>query len=187
VRYPSGFPRTDVERNRRRLIETARHVFAADPTASLNAVAKRAGVGPGTLYRHFPTRAALLEDVYRDQLARLRGRGRRAVDSGADALADWLDHVAQLAAAHKGLAGEILTAADAPPTNTGRSAVGAANTGLRAARDDLLDITNQLLATAPARPDITAAELLTLVIAAAEAAPAAAPRLLKIIHHGWRA
>ncbi|HYV87331.1 MAG TPA: helix-turn-helix domain-containing protein, partial [Candidatus Polarisedimenticolia bacterium] len=68
-------PRSDSLRNRELLMQAAAAVFSAGGTnASLEAVAKRAGVGIGTLYRHFPTREALFEAVYRhevDQLAAL--------------------------------------------------------------------------------------------------------------------
>ena len=68
-------PRAGAARNRERVLEAANTVFnAGGPEASLEAVARRAGVGIGTLYRHFPTRDALFEAVYRrevDQLAEL--------------------------------------------------------------------------------------------------------------------
>jgi AcrR family transcriptional regulator len=71
-------PRADALRNRERLIEAATQVFARGPAqASLEAVAREAGVGIGTLYRHFPTREALFEAVYRrevDQLGDLAER-----------------------------------------------------------------------------------------------------------------
>ena len=70
-------PRTDAVRNRERVLEAANMVFGAGgPDASLEAVARTAGVGIGTLYRHFPTREALFEAVYRrevQQLAALPG------------------------------------------------------------------------------------------------------------------
>src|SRR3954449_1708164 len=68
-------PRADAVRNRDRLLVAAKAVFSAGGSdASLEAVARRAGVGIGTLYRHFPTREALFEAVYRrevDELAAL--------------------------------------------------------------------------------------------------------------------
>src|SRR5258705_6404811 len=63
---PVRKPRADAIRNRERVLEAAKAVFSAGgPEASLEAVARRAGVGIGTLYRHFPTREALFEAVYR--------------------------------------------------------------------------------------------------------------------------
>jgi len=68
-------PRSDALRNRELVLEAAKAVFSAGGAeASLEAVARRAGVGIGTLYRHFPTREALFEAVYRrevDYLAEL--------------------------------------------------------------------------------------------------------------------
>jgi AcrR family transcriptional regulator len=64
--------RADAQRNRDRLLEVAVHAFSHDgPDVTLDAVAKAAGVGIGTLYRHFPTREALVEEAYRSELARL--------------------------------------------------------------------------------------------------------------------
>jgi AcrR family transcriptional regulator len=56
--------RADAVRNRENILEIAHEAFAADGSVSLNAIAKRAGVGPGTLYRHFPTREDLILAVY---------------------------------------------------------------------------------------------------------------------------
>jgi AcrR family transcriptional regulator len=65
-------PRADAVRNRERVLEAAKAVFSAGgPEASLDAVAKRAGVGIGTLYRHFPTREAVVEAVYRREVDQL--------------------------------------------------------------------------------------------------------------------
>ncbi|EPJ39863.1 putative HTH-type transcriptional regulator [Streptomyces afghaniensis 772] len=64
--------RADARRNRERLLEAAGRAFSETGTdASLEAIAKDAGVGIGTLYRHFPTREALLEAAYRNELARV--------------------------------------------------------------------------------------------------------------------
>jgi AcrR family transcriptional regulator len=86
--------RADARRNYERLLSAALAAFAehgADD-ASLEEIARRAGVGIGTLYRHFPTRRALLEAVYRDQVEALRARAEelRESESPADALAAWL-------------------------------------------------------------------------------------------------
>src|SRR6516225_4861301 len=65
-------PRADAIRNRERVLEAANIVFGAGgPDASLEAVARTAGVGIGTLYRHFPTREALFEAVYRREVRQL--------------------------------------------------------------------------------------------------------------------
>src|SRR5271157_1830865 len=65
-------PRTDAQRNRERILEVAKKAFTrAGASASLDDIAKQAGVGPGTLYRHFPTRDALIEAVYRAEVEKL--------------------------------------------------------------------------------------------------------------------
>jgi len=86
--------RADAQRNYARLLSAAMAAFTehgADDT-SLEEIARRAGVGIGTLYRHFPTRQALLEAVYRDQVGALRARADELIGSDApsEALAAWL-------------------------------------------------------------------------------------------------
>jgi AcrR family transcriptional regulator len=99
-------PRADSVRNRERVLEAAKAVFSAGgPEASLEAVARRAGVGIGTLYRHFPTREALFEAVYRrevDQLSELAEQLKGTADP-VDALRRWLKSNVQLVATKKGM------------------------------------------------------------------------------------
>ena len=65
-------PRADAQRNRERILKVAKLAFTrTGADISLDDVAKQSGVGPGTLYRHFPTRGALLEAVYRSEVERL--------------------------------------------------------------------------------------------------------------------
>ncbi|MFZ0478725.1 MAG: TetR/AcrR family transcriptional regulator [Terriglobales bacterium] len=65
-------PRTDAQQNRERILEVAKEAFTrSGANASLDDIAKEAGVGPGTLYRHFPTRDALIEAVYRTEVEKL--------------------------------------------------------------------------------------------------------------------
>jgi AcrR family transcriptional regulator len=93
-------------RNRERVLEAAKVVFSAGGSdASLETVAKRAGVGIGTLYRHFPTREALFEAVYRrevDQLSDLAEQLRNAPEP-VDALRRWLKANVELVATKKGM------------------------------------------------------------------------------------
>ena len=64
--------RADAQRNRDRLLEAAVRAFSqGGPDVTLDSIAKEAGVGIGTLYRHFPTREALIDAAYRNELARL--------------------------------------------------------------------------------------------------------------------
>jgi AcrR family transcriptional regulator len=86
-------PRADAERNRIRLIEVARATFTElGAEVALEEIARRAGVGIGTLYRHFPTRDALLSEVYRhavEQLAEAAGRLSQTL-APVEALREWL-------------------------------------------------------------------------------------------------
>jgi AcrR family transcriptional regulator len=70
-------PRADAERNRDRVLEAAKEAFTrSGADASLDDIAKQAGVGPGTLYRHFPSREALIEAVYRTEVEKLAAAER---------------------------------------------------------------------------------------------------------------
>jgi AcrR family transcriptional regulator len=103
-------PRADAVRNRERVLEAAKAVFSAGgPEASLEAVAKRAGVGIGTLYRHFPTREALFEAVYRrevEQLGELAEQLKGAKDP-VGALRRWLHSNVEFVATKKGMSAAL--------------------------------------------------------------------------------
>jgi AcrR family transcriptional regulator len=86
-------PRTDALRNRERILEVAKGAFTRHGAAtSLDDIAKQAGVGAGTLYRHFPTRDALIEAVYRSEVEKLAAaaHGFAAAMSPVEALRAWL-------------------------------------------------------------------------------------------------
>ena len=86
-------PRTDAQRNRERILEAAKEAFTrAGADASLDDIAKEAGVGAGTLYRHFPTRDALIEAVYRTEVEKLAGAERKFAEamSPIAALRAWM-------------------------------------------------------------------------------------------------
>ncbi|GAA4708846.1 transcriptional regulator, TetR family [Promicromonospora umidemergens] len=99
--------RKDALENRARIVEVARREIAASSTAELrlNAIAKEAGVGQGTLYRHFPTREALLVEVYRQEVDDLVDLAPRLLETAepVDALARWFDRVAQYARVKRGV------------------------------------------------------------------------------------
>jgi len=111
---PARAPRADAARNRERLLTAAKAVFSAGGAeASLEAVARRAGVGIGTLYRHFPTREALFEAVYRrevDELAALAERLSAEV-SPDEALRRWVRANVEFVATKKGMAAALALAA----------------------------------------------------------------------------
>jgi AcrR family transcriptional regulator len=94
-------PRADAQRNRERILEVAKQEFTrSGANASLEEIAKQAGVGPGTLYRHFPTRDALIEAVYRTEVEKLAAAERRFAEAmpPIEALRAWMllfiDHIA---------------------------------------------------------------------------------------------
>src|SRR6202790_2719186 len=111
-------PRADAARNRERVLEAAKTVFGAGGTeASLEAVARAAGVGIGTLYRHFPTREALFEAVYRrevQQLAELAERLKSEPDP-VDALRRWLRSNVEFVATKKGMSAALALAGHGSP------------------------------------------------------------------------
>jgi AcrR family transcriptional regulator len=94
-------PRADARRNRERILEVAKQEFTrSGANASLEEIAKQAGVGPGTLYRHFPTRDTLIQAVYRTEVEKLAAAGRRFAEAmpPIEALRAWMllfiDHIA---------------------------------------------------------------------------------------------
>ncbi len=104
---PARAMRADVRRNRARLLAAAREIFQRDGAgASLEAVARQAGVGIGTLYRHFPTRQHLLEALLADGYAELAAKARELLADPApgEALLTWLRAFAAQVAAYQGLA-----------------------------------------------------------------------------------
>jgi AcrR family transcriptional regulator len=108
-------PRADAVRNHERVLEAAKAVFSAGgPDASLEAVARRAGVGIGTLYRHFPTREALFEAVYRrevEQLADLAEQLKANDVAPTEALRRWLRSNVEFVATKKGMSAALALAA----------------------------------------------------------------------------
>src|ERR1700740_3726148 len=107
-------PRADAVRNRERVLEAAKAVFSAGgPDASLEAVARHAGVGIGTLYRHFPTREALYEAVYRREVEQLGELAEQLKSEAApvDALRRWLRSNVEFVATKKGMSAALAVAA----------------------------------------------------------------------------
>lgn len=102
--------RADARRNRDHLIATATEAFASGRTASLDAIAKRAGVGSGTLYRHFPTREDLVEEVYREQIRPLRDDAQALLASQppAAALRAWMGRFAEWAGERREICGALV-------------------------------------------------------------------------------
>ncbi|GIG36518.1 TetR/AcrR family transcriptional regulator [Cellulomonas pakistanensis] len=105
--------RADAARNRARLLQCAVSALAEDGDAPLESIAQQAGVGIGTLYRHFPERSALVEAAYRQEVAELcdaapalLGQDRPAVE----ALREWMGRFVRYAAAKRGMGAALRTA-----------------------------------------------------------------------------
>lgn len=115
---PSRRPqRADARRNYEKLLAVAREAFAEDGAVTLEEIARRAQVGIGTLYRHFPNRPALLEGIYVEQVNELCRGARELMDTLPpwDALVAWLHQYVGYVGTKRALA-EQLTAALGAPT-----------------------------------------------------------------------
>lgn len=182
--------RADARRNHERLLTAAEAAFAAAGVdASLEDIARRAGVGIATLYRNFPTREALLAALLHDRIAELAARGRALADTAdpGDALDTWLEAMAAHAATYRGLAASLTATA---PVGTGERSM------LSASCDTLLGTAARLLARAQAAgqacPDAQVDDVVTIVHAIAWAAaqapadPERVTRLLTLLLRGLR-
>src|SRR5882757_8748310 len=93
VKTPIRKPRTDAQRNRERILEVAKQEFTrSGANASLDDIVREAGVGAGTLYRHFPSREALIEAVYRTEVEKLAAAERTLAETmpPIEALRAWM-------------------------------------------------------------------------------------------------
>jgi AcrR family transcriptional regulator len=108
--------RADARRNYDKILTAARQAFTEHgSTASLDDIAKRAGVGPGTLYRHFPTRDALLDALMRNWVERIRSDSREVIESGEPAelaLATWFTTFVGHVGLYRGAAAKFVSAMD---------------------------------------------------------------------------
>jgi AcrR family transcriptional regulator len=110
-------PRVDAERNRVRILEVAKEAFTrSGANASLDDIAKQAHVGPGTLYRHFPSRDALLEAVYRIEVEKLAAAQRELAETlpPLEALRAWMLLFVDYIATKKIIAPALNTLAGGP-------------------------------------------------------------------------
>jgi AcrR family transcriptional regulator len=110
--------RADAKRNYDRIVEVAREVFREQGyDASLDEIAKRAAVGPGTLYRHFPTRDALLDAIMQSWVLRVTQATEKALaheGSPRDLLLAWFEDYVRLISVHKGGPAKITSAMGDP-------------------------------------------------------------------------
>ncbi|MEE6135361.1 helix-turn-helix domain-containing protein [Mycobacterium sp. 050128] len=139
----AGSTRSDARRNREKLLEVATAAFAtADGRAvSLESIARAAGVGIGTLYRHFPSREALVEAIFRAELAEVAAAAEQLLDRHPPktALRRWMDRYAGFVAAKRGMAESLHAMFDSgvvQRSQTYDSVVGAVERLLRAGADD---------------------------------------------------
>ena len=135
--------RSDARRNRDRLLEVATAAFATAQgrPVSLESIARDAGVGIGTLYRHFPNREALVEAIYRAELAEVAAAAEQLLKRHPpqSALRRWMDRYASFVAAKRGMAESLHAIFDSgamEPSQTRDSIVGAVDALLQAGADD---------------------------------------------------
>ncbi len=179
-------PRADAARNRTQLLEVATRVFvSADTEPSMRAIAREAGVGIATLYRHFPTRESLVDAVYRDQVTRLTDGARELLARlpPPAALRRWMELFGNWIATKNGMLDTLVTmieSGDLPHART--------QTQLLAAIDDILNAGHL---TGELRTDITAEDIAASLIGIFTVAhlpeqSARANRLLNLLMDGLR-
>jgi AcrR family transcriptional regulator len=177
--------RADARRNRQRVFEVARELFAtADCDPSMEQIARAAGVGVGTMYRNWPSRSALVEEIYRDDVAGLTARAAQHSDEQRpwDALVRWLRDYLAHAQAKRGMLTQLGAAFDARPEL------------LTESRRQILAATAVVLEPAQragvVRADLTAADLIQLVrgiVLSAIVPPDRYEMLLDVVLDGIRA
>ncbi|MFC1414709.1 TetR/AcrR family transcriptional regulator [Streptacidiphilus sp. N1-12] len=179
-------PRADATRNRDQLLAVATRVFAsADAEPSMRAIAREAGVGIATLYRHFPTRESLVDAVYRDQVVRLTTGARELLGQQPPAVAmrRWMDLFGDWIATKNGMLDTLLAMIE-----SGEIAHAQTRTELLTAITTILDAGH---AAGDLRPDVTAEDIAASLIGIFTVAPrpeqeAKANRLLNLLMDGLR-
>lgn len=137
--------RVDAARNRDAVLAAATRAFAAaDTEPSMRAVARDAGVGIATLYRHFPTREALVDAVYRDQVERLKSGARELLDEfpPAEAMRRWMNLFGDWLSTKQGM------------IDTLRAMIETGQIALTHSRDELLAAINAILVAGAAAGDL---------------------------------
>jgi AcrR family transcriptional regulator len=180
-------PRADATRNRDQLLAVASRVFvSADVEPSMRAIAREAGVGIATLYRHFPTRESLVDAVYRDQVVRLTTGARELLGQlpPAAAMRRWMDLFGDWIATKNGMLDTLLAMIE-----SGEIAHAQTRTELLTAITTILDAGR---AAGDLRSDVTAEDIATSLIGIFTVVPrpeheAKADRLLNLLMDGLRA
>jgi len=178
--------RADAKRNYDKLIDAAREAFAERGSeASLDDIAKRAGVGPGTLYRHFPTRDALIDAVMREWVVQVQTDSRSVIESGVPArkaLSDWFSAFIGHMSLYRGAAAKFVACMDDPTTPIYRKCQ-----VLSAANDEVL---SHVAKSGALRDDVDSREVMRMVsgvaavIDQASLKPGDAEPMLAIILNG---
>src|ERR1700761_7695427 len=174
----------DARRSHERLLAAATEAFAEKGAeAPLEDIAKRAGVGIGTLYRHFPTRLDLQEAVYRQQVSAVCAQGADLADapSPGDAFAAWLQDLARYLVTKRGLASALIAA-----RGKDSEVISLCSQIIRSTADRLLQRAQEAGAV---RADLTSMDVMMLVhgmVVASERTPDQADRLLSIALDGMR-
>jgi AcrR family transcriptional regulator len=178
--------RADAQRNRDRLLEVAVRAFSHEgPDLTLETIAKEAGVGIGTLYRHFPTREALVDAAYQNELGRLCDAAADLLESMAPdvALRTWMDHFVDYMTTKRGMADAL------------RAVIASGGNPFASSRDRLTSAISSLLEAGAAagvvRSDIEPGDVLASLsgVSLAAGEPAQrdqARRLLDLLMDGLR-
>lgn len=186
VEHAAANQRADAKRSRARLLEAAAAAFSRTESPTLKDIAEAAGAGIGTLYRHFPTREALVEAVYRAELTHLCDSTPELLAAlpADEALREWMGRYSTFVATKRGMA-------DALQNLIAAGAVTKSETGprLTAAIQSIFDagkvagtLRGDVLAA-----DVTAALAGTLVVAGTSAQQDQAQRLLDLLMDGLTA
>ncbi|OBG31044.1 TetR/AcrR family transcriptional regulator [Mycobacterium sp. E3198] len=174
--------RSDARRNREKLLEVATAAFAGAQgrPVSLESIARDAGVGIGTLYRHFPNREALVEAIYRAELAEVAAAAEELLQRHPPraALRRWMDRYAGFVATKREMAESLHAIFDSgalAPSQTRDSIVGAVDLLLRAGADD-----------GSVRPDVQADDVVSSLIGIflASGSPEQTGRMLDLLVAG---
>ncbi|MEU8176467.1 helix-turn-helix domain-containing protein [Microbispora hainanensis] len=178
--------RADAARNRDQLLAVATRVFASgDGEPSMRAIAREAGVGIATLYRHFPTRESLVDAVYRDQVVRLTTGARELLGEmpPAAAMRRWMDLFGDWIATKNGMLGTLLAMIE-----TGEIAHAQTRNELLAAITTILDAGREAgdLRTDVGAEDIAASLIGIFTVAPRREHDAKAGRLLDLLMDGLR-
>jgi AcrR family transcriptional regulator len=178
-------PRADAQRNRERILEVAKTAFTRSGVdISLDDVARQAGVGPGTLYRHFPTREALLAAVYRTEVERLAAAQKEfsATLPPIEALRAWMLLFVDYIATKQLIAAALNTLVEGPAKLFQSGTM---------IKDAIHSLVERAIASGDIRPDLDPLDLLRALIGVSNVSsipdwPSSARRLVQILIAGSR-